>query len=141
MVCTFFGHRDAPIEIKEALSLAISNLIENEGVRIFFVGNEGNFDKIARTILKEKKKEYSFIKYSVVLAYLPGNNYDFENCRDTIYPEGLERVPHRFAILERNKRMIKKSDFVITYVTNNFGGSSIAKEFAEKKGKRVIEIS
>jgi len=56
------------------------------------------------------------ITYSVVLAYLPTEKNKYDNLTNTIYPEGLETVPKRFAISWRNKWMIEQSDIVVTYV-------------------------
>lgn len=49
--CTFFGHRDCPDTIKEKLREALTDLIEHHGVNLFYVGNQGNFDAIARSVL------------------------------------------------------------------------------------------
>lgn len=141
MVCTFFGHADAKEEIIPALRKEIINLIENKNVDTFYVGNHGHFDFYAETVLKELSEIYPHIKYSVVLAYLPrgseGEYYDFSN---TIYPEGIEKAPLKYAIIKRNKWMIDNSDFVITYVKRVVGGAAQFKELAEKKKKIIIEI-
>ena len=46
--CTFFGHRDCPETIKPKIRTAVINLIENHGVTMFYVGNQGNFDRMVR---------------------------------------------------------------------------------------------
>lgn len=51
-VCTFFGHRDCPESIRPLLRAAIVDLIEKHRVRLFYVGNEGNFDRMARAYYK-----------------------------------------------------------------------------------------
>lgn len=141
MVCTFFGHADAKEEIIPALRKEIINLIENKNVDTFYVGNHGHFDFYAETVLKELSEIYPHIKYSVVLAYLPrgkqGEYYDFSN---TIYPEGIEKAPLKYAIIKRNKWMIDNSDFVITYVKSVIGGAAQFKELAQKKKKIIVEI-
>ena len=103
MVCTFFGHRDAPYEIEHILRETVENLIKNENVKLFYVGNNGRFDSITRKILKELKQKYDEINYYVVLAYMPGRqNSKNEDYADTIYPDGLENTPPRYAISKRN---------------------------------------
>ena len=59
MVCTFFGHRNAPNEIKPILREKIIELIENKNANMFYVGNNGSFDYMAREILNplQKSKE------------------------------------------------------------------------------------
>ena len=46
-VCTFFGHRECPDTIKPKLREVLVDLIENHGVDMFYVGNQGQFDAIA----------------------------------------------------------------------------------------------
>lgn len=135
MICTFFGHKDCPFSIKESVKTEIRNLIEHYKVNEFYIGNQGNFDSLCVSALKELQTEYPFIKYSVVLAYFPK-----ENIENSIFPEGLETVPPRFQIDKRNRWMIKNSDYVITYITRNAGGAAKYSAIAEKSGKTIINI-
>lgn len=137
---TFFGHKDTPKETEPTLRATLINLIENHSAIKFYVGNNGNFDIMVRRVLEDLSAVYP-IEYSVVLAYLPVKKNENYNQKNTILPEGIETVPKRFAIFYRNKWMIDHSDIVVTYVTHNFGGASQFKEMAERKGKRIIELS
>ena len=139
MVCTFFGHKDTPKEIEPTLRSTLIDLIE-KNVTVFYVGNNGNFDTMVRRQLEDLSQIYP-INYSVVLAYLPTEKNKYDNLTNTIYPEGLETVPKRFAISWRNKWMIQQSDIVVTHVTHNFGGAAQFKTLAERKEKLVIELS
>ena len=140
MVCTFFGHKDTPKEIEPTLRSTLIDLIENKNVTVFYVGNNGNFDTMVRRQLEDLLHIYP-ITYSVVLAYLPTEKNKYVDLTNTIYPEGLETVPKRFAISWRNKWMIQQSDVVVTYVNHNFGGAAQFKEMVIKQGKIVIELS
>ena len=139
MVVTFFGHRDAGSEIKEKIKEEIIRLIENDGADTFLVGNNGNFDAMVKSVLDELEKAYD-IKYNIVLAYLPTKKREYDDHSHTVFPEGLESVPKRFAISKRNEMMIKECDIVITHVIRNYGGAYQFKALAEKKSKRVINI-
>lgn len=140
-ICTFFGHRDTPDEVEPLLRLEIIRLIEQAGVKSFYVGNQGNFDIMARKILKEMVNRYE-IEYSVVLAYMPGKKDPFikKEVQDTIFPTVLENVPRKFAISHRNRWMVEQSDYVITYITHGWGGAAQFRDMAMKKGKVVIDI-
>ena len=140
MVCTFFGHKDTPKEIEPTLRSTLIDLIENKNVTVFYVGNNGNFDTMVRHQLEDLSQIYP-ITYCVVLAYLPTDKNKYDDLKNTIYPEGLETVPKRFAISWRNKWMIEQSDIVVTYVTRNFGGAAQFKEIAMKQKKIVVELS
>lgn len=137
MVCTFFGHKDAPESIKNEIRDIITNLILTKNVNTFYVGNNGNFDLLVRNVLTELKSKHN-IEYFVVLAYLPNEEADYD--LHTLYPDGIETVPKRFAITYRNKWMIEKADYVVTYVNHSWGGAAQFKDLAEKKGKIVINI-
>ena len=143
MVCTFFGHKDTPDKIREPLAKLIRRLIIERGVNKFYVGNQGKFDSLVYSVLKEIKKDYSQIQYCIVLAYMPlrNNNLykDFYEC--TIYPDGLEKTPAKFAILKRNEWMVKKSDIVVSYVTDKASNSYKFVEYAIKHNKEVINIA
>lgn len=141
--CTFFGHRDAPARIEKILRGVLVSLIENENVDLFYVGNQGGFDYEVRKILKLLKVDYPHIEYAVVLAHMPGERDElgYSDYSDTIYPDGLENTPPKFAVCKRNKWMIDRSDYVVTYVKRIVGGAAQFKELAEKKGKSVINIA
>ena len=141
--CTFFGHRDLYENIDERLKTTIIHLVENCNVDYFIVGNQGSFDFRVHKILDEIKKEYNHIDYSVILAYLPGKKEDYSNIdyTKTLYPEGIEKVPRKFAISWRNKWMIQKSDYVVVYVIKSYGGASQWYEFAKKRNKTTINIA
>lgn len=138
MTVTFFGHSDAPDTLRDKLKDVLIGLIINRGADLFYVGNNGNFDRLALSVLKELKTAYSYIEYRVVLAYMPtGNSAGLAN---TEYPEGIELVPKRFAICFRNKWMIEQSDVVVTYVVRGYGGAAKFAELARKKGKIVWNL-
>ncbi len=133
--CTFFGHRDCPDTVQSSLRTIITDLSQNHGVTMFYVGNQGQFDAMARRLLKELE-----CTYAVVLAYLPGNQNGYDDFSDTMLPEGIEAVPPRFAISWRNRWMLDQSDYVVVYVTHNWGGAAKYAEMAKKKGKQVLHV-
>lgn len=138
--CTFFGHRDSPDTIKPKIRAAVIDLIENHGVTMFYVGNQGNFDRLVRSVLKEVTTAYPGVGYAVVLAYMPSAKKSADDFSDTLLPDGIEKVPKRFAISWRNKWMIEHADYVVTYVTRLFGGAAQFSALAKSKGKIIYDI-
>ena len=140
MTCTFFGHRVVPDEIEPVLRSVLVGLIVKEGVDRFYVGCEGEFDLMVSRTLQSLSGEYP-IDWSVVLARLPQKREALIPSGKTLFPEGIERVPPRFAINYRNEWMIRHSDLLVCYLVRGAASSS-AKwcELARKKGKRVIEL-
>ena len=143
MTVTFFGHRDTPEKAEKNLLTVLIDLIENKKANRFLVGHNGSFDGMVKRLLTNLKKSYPHISVLTVLAYLPEKDpYSLLNEKtETVYPEGLEAAPRRFAICKRNEWMVKESDIVITYVKGTSGGAARYKEFARRKQKQIIEIS
>ena len=139
MVCTFFGHKDTPYAIEEKLLSVLVDLIENKKACDFYVGSNGNFDRIVIGCLTKLKKKYPYIKYTVVLAYMPKKESSALS-EETIYPEGLENVPPRYAIDRRKKWMIDHSDCLICFVSKKYGGAYKFKAYAERKKLKIINI-
>ena len=141
-VCTFFGHRDCPCSIKPRLREVLIDLIENHTVDMFYIGRQGAFDSIVRSVLKELVLTYPHIKYAVVLERMPPNRDEFDNYdySDTMLPEGIEAVLPRFAISWRNNWMLKQSDYVVTYITHSWGGAAQYAKKAERQRKTVINL-
>ena len=143
MICTFFGHRFVYENIESRLRATLIDLIEKHRVNLFYVGNHGGFDAMVCRALKSLSEKYPST-YRVVLAYLPTAKSRFapEDDPNTVLPDGIETVPKRFAISYRNKWMIRRSDYVVTYVTHTVGsGAAQFKALAQKQGKTVIELS
>lgn len=139
MVCTFFGHQDCSNAIKTRLLEVIKNQIK-QGATQFFVGTHGNFDAIALSCLRCLKQEYPEIRYAVVLAYLPDNSEDYRP-DETIFPDGIETVPKRYAIDYRNRWMIDRADTVVAYVARSYGGAAKYVAKASHRGKTVINLA
>lgn len=136
--CTFFGHRDCFDDFKPALMEVIENLIVNECVDTFYVGNQGQFDGQVYAVLKKVEERYP-IHIAVVLAYMPGKKSEYD-LQDTMLPEGIESVHPRYAVSWRNRWMLSQSDYVIAYVTHSWGGAAQFVAKAERMHKTVIRL-
>ncbi len=140
MKVSFFGHRDTPFTMnkQEQLEKEIEALIW-EGADDFYVGNQGNFDAFVFRALRRLKKKYEHIRLTVVLAYMPEKKRETDYWweENTLYPEGLERVPRRAAIIKRNEWMVERADTVFAHIVRG-GGAAVAVQKAERKEKRVL---
>ena len=138
--CCFFGHREVTHNIREKLTAIIKKLITEDGVTEFYVGNQGQFDRMVYSVLKELKSKYPQIKYTVVLAYMPDEHIKDVYGNDTLFPDGLENVPKKFAISKRNDWMIQQSGIAVCYVYKITGGAAKFREKAEKRGLQIINV-
>ena len=136
--CTFLGHHDCPLEIESLIDTLLRWLINEQGVRTFYVGNHGNFDRLVARCLRRFAQDDPSIQFSIVLAYLPTPAQAIEN---SLFPEGIENIHPRYAISWRNRWTLQHSDWVIAYVTHRFGGAARYTDLGERQGKTVINIA
>lgn len=143
MVCSLFGHRDCDDSIRNTLEKTAEQLINEDGVDCFYVGNQGRFDAIAMAVLIELKKKYPHIRCYVVLAYLKTYKDDFylKHSLDGIYPAEVLMAPHDLAIPARNKWMARQADYVLCCITREKGGAARSVNYAKNLNKRVINIA
>ena len=140
LACTFFGHSDCPETIRPNLQAVLIDLIVNQNIEMFYVGNQGQFDAIVRNVLRVLKMDYPSINYAVVLAYMPGKQSEYEDHSDTMLPEGIEMVHPRYAISWRNNWMLRQSEYVVTYITRTWGGAAQYAAKAKRLKKNVINL-
>ena len=139
-ICCFFGHKDTPDSVADDLRRAIEHLIIEHGVETFYVGNQGDFDSYTRAALRQLQMKYPHIRYAVVLAYMPGQQTEYDDFSDTMLPEGIEEVHLRYAIDWRNRWMLRQSQYVICYVHHHWGGAAKYVQTAQRQGKSVINL-
>ncbi len=101
----FFGHRDTSEDIRPLLHDILTDLIEKHGADTFYLGNQGGFDNMVREELQKLSEKYPHIRYTIVLAYIPEKRDASDRIDYTysVYPDGLESVPRRFAIDRCNR--------------------------------------
>jgi len=81
--------------------------------------------------LKELSGVYPQINYYVVHAYLPEKGgEDFEH---TVYPEGIETIPKRFAIDYRNRWMVGQADVVVNMTEIDDAGRAQIEDIVKRK--------
>lgn len=136
MICVFFGHRSVPDAVREKLRALLPRLVET-GMREFLVGDCPGFDRMVLGELRKLAAGRPDIRYAVVLARLPAGK-DFDET-ETLFPEGAEKVPPRFAVDRRNRRMLRQADTVVCYVRAP-GGAAKWREAAIRAGKTVIDL-
>ena len=139
-VCIFFGHSESYGADEKTLAHTIEGLIQN-GADTFYVGHQGGFDSMVRESLVKLHSVYPHVSFAVVLAYPPSEK---TKCAvpdgRSIYPEGLEMGPPRFAIERRNKWMIEQGDVCVCYINHTWGGAYKFAKRAKNKGLAVINL-
>ena len=141
-ICVFFGHRDLTSSLAVPLDCAIRHAILEHGITHFWYGGHGNFDRMAARAVEKLQPSFPDIRLELVRAYMPGKT-DLECLPyDTsIYPDGLEFVPQRFAISHRNRWMAQRCDLVICYVERSYGGAYEACRQAQRRGVPILNLA
>lgn len=140
--CTFCGHADTSDNLLLTLHTAIEKMVLENDVIDFYVGTNGNFDRMAIQVLREHKKQYLQISYHIVLAYMPSTRSENSIYKgiETLYPDGLETVPPRYAIVHRNRWMVEHSQYIISYVTRGWGGAAETLKYATARKLEVVSL-
>lgn len=141
--CFFIGHREADERLLPTLVNTIERLVISKNVTCFYVGGYGGFDRVAATAVKQVKQRYPEITLMLVLPYHPAERpveapHGFDG---TYYPEGMETVPRRFAIVQANKHMVENVDWLIAYVRHGASNSRKIMEYAQNRGISCININ
>ena len=135
--CFLIGHHDAPESIYPALQREIERHITELGVTEFIVGHYGNFDRMAARALVTAKQIHPEISIWLLLPYhLAEQKVEVpEGFDGSFYPEGMEKVPRRVAIVKANQYAVEHVDFLIAYI--RYPGSNTQKVVETAKRKNL----
>lgn len=141
--CFLIGHRETPERLCPLLRQAVEEHIVRHGVTEFIVGRYGNFDQLAKRAVTEAKKCHPEITLTLLL-YHPAEQRraippEFDG---TYYPDGMERVPRRFAIVRANRYALDRSEYLIAYAAHPAGNAWEMVLYARRREKKgMIRVS
>ena len=134
--CFLFGHGDTPESVLPAIEKAVEKHYLNLGIRLFYVGNRGNFDRLAARAVRNMKQQYPDIQLILVLAYHPAERVpDLWGGYDHSYYPPIEKTPRPYCIVKANQYMADTADSMICYVWH-FGNTRNLLEYAQKRRKK-----
>ena len=150
--CCFTGHRDIPLarygDIWSAVEAEVMKLYEN-GVRTFIVGGALGFDMMCGEIVLRLKSRAEDAR--LVIA-LPCRSHDSKwelsdkermNALQS-YADEVIYVSEKYTkgcMFERNRFMVDRASYCISYCTKKSGGSFYTVRYAAEEGLKRIEIS
>ena len=146
MIVTFCGH--AQFQRTEAYEHKILAILEEKVGKQnadIYLGGYGNFDSFAYDCCKKYKNNHPNVSITLVTPYLTveyqKKHLDYEKSRydSIIYPE-IEDKPKKYAIIYRNRYMVQKADFLIAYITHNWGGAYKMYQYSKRMKKLVFNI-
>ncbi len=146
--CCFAGHgklyEDA--DVKMALYNRCEELIIYKNVNCFWVGNYGEFDKLAGETVAKLKQKYPQIKLELVLPYITKdiNEYKelyYEKYDDIILADIPENTLPKFKIIKCNQYMVDNCDYMIAFVNCSFGGAASTLSYAKNKNIEIYNLA
>ena len=138
--CFLFGRSDSPDYILPKIERSIEDHYSKLGVRYFYVGNCGNFDRLAAAAVKSIKRRHSDIQLFLLLSYHPGGHMvSFSEGFGGSYYPLMENVPRKFYIVRGNKYMVDTTDSIICYV-NHIGNTRNLLEYAQRRQQKKTVI-
>ena len=141
--CFLIGHHDTPESIYPAVQREIERHITELGVTEFIVGHYGNFDRMAARALVEAKQAHPEISLWLLLPYHPAEQKVEvpEGFDGSFYPEGMEKVPRRVAIVKANQYAVDHANYLIVYVACLASNTSKLLNYASSRAININRIS
>ena len=147
-ICCFAGHNiDYDNKVGSKLRKECENLIANENINEFWVGNYGKFDTLAAETVKKLKLTYSHINLNLILPYFTNeineNKEYYKKMFDNILLADIpDSTPPKFRIIKANQYMVNNSDFLACFIEHPWGGAYKTFKYAKtKKHIKIINIA
>ncbi len=147
----FTGHREIPDADREAVAqktFSAVTALYDEGIRTFIVGGALGYDTLAALIILKLKALYPDIRLIVAIPCAE-QAARWSKHDQTLYQEILHAADDTVLLAEhyfrgcmqqRNRYMVDHADCLVAYVTHDGGGSAYTRNYAIKKGKRIVDV-
>ncbi|MBQ8510726.1 MAG: hypothetical protein IJ493_12545 [Clostridia bacterium] len=142
-ICVFCGHRRIG-NIQQPVEEAIDRIIHEEGIRTFYTGNMGEFDRLCEgIIIRRRAKENLRLCWIAPYNMKRINNERewLEHTYDEITIPDLGDIFYKQAIPQRNRWMVERASLLLCHVTHQSSGSWKTKKYAEKIGVPIWNIN
>ena len=146
---SFFGHRsiERASEVENRFDKLLHELIAQKEYVEFLIGRDGEFDLLASAAIKRAVREYGYgnTHFTLVLPYMKAEYRDNEKEYLDYYDEvevcaeSADAHP-KAAIQIRNRKMVDRSDLVVCCIQHQSGGAYKTVQYAQRLGKRVVEV-
>ena len=147
---SFFGHRELEghTEIEYRLDQLLHDLITQKEYVEFLIGRDGEFDFFVSSVIKRSIRKYGCgnTHFTLILPYMKADYRDNEKHYLDYYDdveicsESAEAY-YKSAIHIRNRKMVDRSDLIICFIQHKSGGAYKTIQYAEKQGKKIINLA
>ena len=147
MIIIFCGHAKfiKAKEYEQKILEFLEKKIGDESAEMY-LGGYGDFDNFVYGCCKKYKQSHPNTSLVFVTPYFSidyqRNHLEIQKTRydSILYPE-IEDKPKHFAITYRNKYMVEKADYVVAYVSHDWGGAYTTYKHAKRKGKEIFNLA
>ncbi|MBE6548124.1 MAG: hypothetical protein E7667_04520 [Ruminococcaceae bacterium] len=147
MIITFCGHSQytETIEDEQKIISFLKELVGDQHAELY-LGGYGSFDAFARKCGRKYQETHPNTKLIFITPYITVEyqknylDYNKDLYDEILYPN-LEDKPLKFAISYRNKWMVEQADYVIAYITRDYGGAYQTYKYAKKKKKYILNLT
>ena len=141
---TFFGHRTltSVAEVEKAVEEMATELLRQKEFVEFYVGRNGDYDVAVASAIRRAQKTVDRQNGALILA-LPYPVKDleyYESYYDEIVFPLEEKTHFKAAITKRNRWLVEHCDLVIACVQKTSGGAENALRYAQRLGKKVVNL-
>lgn len=143
-ICFFIGHRNTSEKIYPALQASIERHITSFGVTEFIVGHYGNFDYLAAKAVIAAKRFHPHVTLSMLLPYHPAERpiQKPDGFDSTYYPQGMEKVPHKVAIVRANRFVVDHAHYLIAHAWHPASNARDLVDYARtREAKGLIQVT
>lgn len=147
MIITFCGHSDfSQAEKYEQVILGFLEETVGDSPADMYLGGYGGFDSFAYSCCKKYKQDHPQISLIFVTPYMSAQYQKSRIDRHSdgydavIYPQ-IEERPLKFAITYRNRYMVESADYIVAYVSHDWGGAYATYKYAKAKGKKIFNLA
>lgn len=147
MVVTFCGHSQFPksTEYEQRLLHFLQEKVGNQSTEMY-LGGYGEFDSFAYDCCKKYKETHPNVSLVFVTPYLTvdyqRNHLQYQKTRyDSILYPKIEDRPLRYAITYRNQYMVENADYVVAYISHDWGRAYKTYQYAKRNGKEIFNLA
>ena len=147
---SFFGHRyvENGMEIENRLNKILYDIIAHREYIDFLIGRDGEFDLLASAAVKRAIHSYACgnMHFILVLPHMKAeyrdNKYSYLDYYDEVEICSESVESHlKSAIQVRNRSIVDRSDLVICCIHHKSGGAYKTIQYAEKQGKKIVNLA
>lgn len=142
-ICFLFGQRDAPDSAAPLLDAALEHHYTALGARVFVVGSRGHFDALAAAALQRLKARHGDVQLLLLLAYHPEKQaFSLPAAFDgTLYPEGMEHVPPRLAIIRANTAALRLAKSAVCWADGPGNTRNLLDTAAARRARGELTVT